>query len=102
MTELMNELYYMVDEWASQQDKDSGKAKDLQARLSDIEDEIELRLGEGGREMLEILNNLSLELEELHDQALFRAAMNLGTQIAQPFSLPPTGGKVPQCAHWGG
>lgn len=86
MTELINELYYMVDEWASQQDKDSGKAKDLQARLSDIEDEIELRLGEGGRELLEVLNNLSLELEELHDQALFRAAMNLGTQIARPYS----------------
>ena len=86
MTELINELYYMVDEWASQQDKDSGKAKDLQARLSDIEDEIELRLGEGGRELLEVLNNLSLELEELHDQALFRAAMELGTQIARPYS----------------
>ena len=102
MTELINELYYMVDDWASQQDKDSGKAKDLQARLSDIEDEIELRLGEGGRELMEILSNLRLELENIHAQALFRAAMGLGAQIAQPFSLPPTGGKVPQCAHWGG
>lgn len=86
MTELINELYYMVDEWASQQDKDSGEAKDLQARLSDIKDEIELRLGEGGRELLEILSNLTLELEELHDQALFRAAMGLGAQIARPYS----------------
>ena len=86
MTELINELYYMVDEWASQQDKDSGRAKDLQARLSDIEDEIELRLGEGGRELLEILSNLRLELEDIHDQALFRAAMELGTRIARPYS----------------
>lgn len=86
MTEIINELYYMVDEWASQQDKDSGKAKDLQARLSDIKDEIELRLGEGGRELLEVLTNLSLELENIHDQTLFRAAMELGTQIARPYS----------------
>ena len=86
MTELINELYYMVDDWASQQDKDSGRAKDLQARLSDIEDEIELRLGEGGRELLEVLSNLRLELETIHDQALFRAAMELGTQIARPYS----------------
>lgn len=86
MTELINELYYMVDDWASQQDKDSGKAKDLQARLSDIKDEIELKLGEGGRELLEILSNLTLELEDIHDQALFRAAMELGTQIARPYS----------------
>lgn len=84
MTELINELYYMVDDWVSQQDKDSGKAKDLQTRLSDIEDEIELRLGEGGRELLEVLTNLSLELEDIHNQALFRAAMGLGAQIAQP------------------
>lgn len=88
MTELINELYYMVDDWASQQDKDSGKAKDLQARLSDIEDELELRLGEGGRELLEILSNLTLELETIHDQTLFRAAMELGTQIAQPNRNP--------------
>lgn len=84
MTELINELYYMVDEWVSQQDKDSGEARDLQARLSGIKDEIELRLGEGGRELLEILTNLSLELETIHAQALFRAAMGLGAQIAQP------------------
>lgn len=58
----------------------------MQARLSDIKDEIELRLGEGGRELLEILSNLTLELEDIHDQALFRAAMGLGAQIARPYS----------------
>lgn len=84
MTELINELYYMVDDWASQQYKDSGEAKDLLARLSDIKNEIELRLGEGGREMMENLSELNLRLETIHDEALFRAAMGLGTELAQP------------------
>lgn len=84
MTEIINELYYMVDDWASQQAEDSGEAKDLLDRLSGIKNEIELRLGEGGRELLEVLTNLSLELEDIHDQALFRAAMGLGTELAQP------------------
>ena len=84
MTEIINELYDMVDDWASQQAEDSGEAKDLLGRLSGIKNEIELRLGEGGRELLEVLTNLSLELEDIHDQALFRAAMGLGTELAQP------------------
>ena len=84
MTKIINELYYMVDDWASQQYESSGEAKDLLARLSDIKNEIELRLGEGGREMMEALSNLNLELETIHDQALFRAAMELGAQIARP------------------
>lgn len=90
MTELLCELYYMVDDWASQQYEKSEEAKALLARQSDLKNEIELRLGEGGRELLESLTNLSLELEEIHDQALFRAAMRLGTTIAQPRRGPWT------------
>lgn len=90
MTELLRELYYMVDDWASQQYEKSEEAKALLARQSDLKNEIELRLGEGGRELLESLTNLSLELEEIHDQALFRAAMRLGTTIAQPRCGPWT------------
>ena len=33
---------------------------------------------------MEALSNLNLELETIHDEALFRAAMELGVQIARP------------------
>ena len=36
-----------------------------------------------------MLTSLSLELEDIRSQALFRAAMQLGAQIAQPGPLTP-------------
>ena len=49
-----------------------------------LQEEIISRLGEDGRDMMETLSGLNLELEDIHDEALFRAAMELGAQIAQP------------------
>lgn len=84
MTELITSLYYMVDDWASQQYESSEEAKTLRARQANIKNEIERRLGENGRDLLDELSNLTLNLEDIHDEALFRAAMELGVQIAQP------------------
>ena len=84
MTKLINELYYMVDDWASQQYENSEEAKVLLARKSEIKEEIALRLGADGQDLLDMLSDLSLSLEDIRDQAIFRAAMQLGAQIAQP------------------
>ena len=78
------------------------EVRSLEARQEALQNEIILRLGEDGQELMETLAGLNMELELIHDRTLFRAAMGLGAQIAAPVSLPPTGGKVPQCAHWGG
>lgn len=84
MTELINKLYYMVEDWVGQSDLQDEEIKNLEARQEALQEKIILRLGDDGRDMMEALSNLNLELETFHDQALFRAAMQLGTQIAQP------------------
>ena len=84
MTKLINELYYMVDDWASRQYEDTEEARDLLSRKSDLQKEIALRLGADGWDLLGALSDLNLSLSDLHDQALFRAAMQLGANIAQP------------------
>ena len=84
MTEIINNLYYMVDDWAARQYEDSAEAKALLARKSELEREIMRRLGGDGQELLDALSDLRLSLEDIHDRALFRAAMRLGTRVAQP------------------
>ena len=84
MTELISKLYYMVEDWVGQHDLQDKEIKNLEAQQEALQEKIILRLGEDGRDMMEALSNLNLELETFHDQALFRAAMQLGTQIAQP------------------
>ena len=84
MTELINKLYYMVEDWVGQSDLQDEEIKNLEARQEALQEKIILRLGEDGQDMMEALANLNLKLETIHDQALFRAAMGLGAQIAQP------------------
>ena len=84
MEDLIRSLYYMVDDWMGQHKSEDEEAKKLMARQDALKEEIISRLGENGREMMESLFNLNLELEDIHDEALFRAALQLGTQIAQP------------------
>lgn len=84
MTELITSLYYMVEDWVGQHDLHGEKINELETRQAILQDEIAQRLGEGGRDMMETLSDLNLELETIHDEALFRAAMGLGAQIAQP------------------
>lgn len=84
MTKALDELYYIVDDWAGQQSECSEEAKNLMARRKSLKEEIALRLGADGQDLLETLSNLDLSLEDIHDKALFQAALSLGTEIAQP------------------
>jgi len=49
-----------------------------------LQDEVIRRLGAGGEELLEGIADLELQLETIHDKALFRAAVQLGTELARP------------------
>lgn len=84
MTEIMRELYYMIDEWAGQHYENDERTKNLKERKSALEQEIARCIGEEGQEMLEALANLNLELSDIHDNALFRATLSVGTEIARP------------------
>lgn len=84
MTELINKLYYMVEDWVGQHDLQGEEIKALEARQEALQEKIILRLGEDGQDMMEALADLNLRVEAIHDEALFRAAMGLGAQIAQP------------------
>lgn len=84
MEEIIQGLYYIVDDWADQQYGDDEEAKALMDSKHALEEEIAQRIGEGGWEMLENLSELKLKLEDIHDKALFEAAMSLGTKVAQP------------------
>ena len=84
MTEILRKLYYIVEDRIGQHEFEDETEKELMARQDALQEEIILRLGEDGREMMEHLADLNIKLETIHDQALFRAAMQLGTQIAQP------------------
>lgn len=87
MSEILNELYYMVDTWASQQYEGSEEAKGLEERKFALQEEIARRVGENGWEMLEELSNLNLKLEDIHDQALFRASLRLAIEMTQKAPL---------------
>ena len=75
MSEIMNELYYMIDNWAGQQYENDERTRGLEDQKFALEKEIALRVGEGGQEMLEALAGLNLKLSDIHDKALFRAAL---------------------------
>lgn len=81
----------MVDEWADRQSLHDPEIEALSRRQDVLQEEIIRRLGKDGRDMMESLADLNLRVETIHDQALFRAAMQLGAQIAQPSSLPSAG-----------
>lgn len=83
MTEIMNNLYYMVDAWAGQQYEMDEETKGLEDEKFALEGEIARRLGDGGQDMVKALSGLSLKLEDIHDKALFRAAVRLGAEIAR-------------------
>lgn len=83
MTEIMNELYYMIDEWAGQHYENDEETKGLEGRKLALEEEIARRIGEGGQEMVEALSGLNLELSDIHDKALFRAVLRFGAEIRE-------------------
>lgn len=84
MTELIDRLYYMVEDVVGQQELEDGTARALTVQWEALRDEVVLRLGEGGRELMEALSDLGLKRETIHDQMLFRTALGLGAEIAHP------------------
>ena len=82
MTEIMNDIYYMLLERIGQQCVNDLETKILRRRKSALIDEIILRLGENGDDLMDTLANLDADLETIHDKALFEAALNLGIQMA--------------------
>lgn len=84
MENIIRSLYYMVEDWVGQHDLQGEEIKALEARQEALQEKIILRLGEDGQDMMEALADLNLRAETIHDEALFRAAMGLGAQIAQP------------------
>ena len=81
MSEILNELYYMVDAWAGQQYENNEEARGIEAQRFALQEEIARRVGEGGQEMVEELSNLWLKLEDIHDEALFRASLRLMAEM---------------------
>lgn len=84
MEKIMRELYYMIDEWAGQQYEMDEGTKSLEERKLALQEEIARRIGDDGQDMVEALTNVSLELDVIHDKALFRAALSLGVEVARP------------------
>ena len=84
MTELIEKLYFMLEDRVGQYELADEEVRSLEAHQEALQNEIILRLGEDGQELMETLAGLNMELELIHDRTLFRAAMGLGTQIARP------------------
>lgn len=84
MMDIMHKLYYLMEDWVGNRDLQDEKTHELEIQVEALQDKIILRLGEDGQDMMEALADLNLKLETIHDEALFRAAMGLGAQIAQP------------------
>ena len=83
MRDLIDELYYMVEDRLGQQELEDETQRALSAKRGALQDEIILRLGKDGRKLLETLIEVDMELETIHDQALFRTAMGLGARTAK-------------------
>jgi len=84
MTKIMNELYYMIEEQAGQELMGDKEVTSLERRKFALQDEVIRRLGGDGEELLEGIADLDLKLETIHDKALFRAAVQLGAELARP------------------
>lgn len=84
MDEMIRELYYMVEEWTGQELMGDEEVKRLEEQRGALWDKVIHRFGEGGEEIREIIRNLDLELETIHDKALFRAGVRLGAELTRP------------------
>ena len=82
MSEIMNDLYYMITERIGQQSMQNKELTLLMARKCALVDEIIFRLGRDGEDLLDALTELESKIETIHDKALFHEALCLGTQIS--------------------
>lgn len=84
MSELMNELYYMMEDQVGQELIRDEAVKSLEDQRRAWWDKLIHRFGEDGEEIREVIRDLDLELETIHDQALFRAAVRFGAELRGP------------------
>ena len=82
MTDIMNEIYYMLIERIGQQCMKDEETKVLMIRRCALMEEIILRLGDDGEELMDNLTDLGAELDDRQNKALFQTALCLGTKIA--------------------
>ena len=82
MNDIMNEIYYMLIERIGQQCMKNESVKVLLIRKCALMDEIILRLGKDGEQLMDDLANLSAEIDDVQNKALFQASLCLGTKIA--------------------
>ena len=94
MTEILDKLFFLIDDWADRHGCQDEETRKLEARQDALQGEIIRRLGEGGQELMETLSGLNLELETIHDQALFRASLRFGAEIVRPLCRHPPHGLV--------
>lgn len=85
MSEMMNELYYILTEEIGRQCMKEEAIKVLMIRQCALMDEIMLRLGEDGEKLMDRLADLKSEMDDMQSKALFRAALCLGTKITEPW-----------------
>ena len=83
MSEMMNEIYYMVEDQVGQELMRDEEIKCLEAQRSALWDQVIHRFGEDGKKIQEVIRNLDLDLETIHDKALFRASLRLAMEMAQ-------------------
>lgn len=84
MSDMMNELYYMLEERIGQECAKDEEVKALMERKSAVVDEIVRRVGREGEDLWDGLTVLGAELEEIYRRALFQAALCLGVEAARP------------------
>ena len=88
MSEIMNNIYYMMVEQVGQRCARETEMKILMRRKCALMDEIALRIGDGGEELLEAMTNLDADLENIQGKAMFRAAVRLGAELAESTPQP--------------
>lgn len=82
MSEIMNELYYMITERIGQQSMQDKELTLLMARKCALTDEIIFRIGEDGEALLDAMAELDSKINAILEKALFQEALRLGTQIS--------------------
>lgn len=83
MTELMDKIYYMLQEEAGKLCAQKAERKVLMGRRAAMTEQIIEQLGEDGEELLDELNNLEADIETLYDKAMFQIMLRLAVEIAR-------------------
>lgn len=84
MSEMMNEIHYMMAEQVGQQCASETEMKILMRRKCALIEEIALRIGDGGEDLLDAMTNINVEMDNIQGKAMFRAAVRLGAELVRP------------------